>query len=221
MTFLSVRRAVPALVSVAAIAALALPSVAAAETKPDINEQCSGPNIQGEGSTFQGPAEFALTGFNWETSKEQTTGYNHSTNESRLWRHAGQQTGADGPATTRRTRLNAEAAAALKSFGAGVTTFGEEKEEKGVKDKYPRMSRFPYCGTDEAPSAAAKVEMEKFAESAVADRVDPVCPGRRSDRDPPARRLHRFERTADQRQTHQTGPPVARPVDGRGNLPRD
>jgi len=166
MTFLSARRAVPAFVSVAALAALALPNVAAAkeEPKPDINTQCSGPAIQGEGSTFQGPAEFQLTGFNWETSKEQATGYNSSANEFAC---SGTQGTKEKP-TVRYNQTNPlerGSGSCLKSFGVGVTTFGEEKEEKGAKDHYPRVHKFPYCGTDEAPSAAAKAEMEKFAES--------------------------------------------------------
>ncbi len=169
MTFLSARRAVPTLASVASlasVAAFALPSVAMAkvEPKPDINQQCSGPDIQGEGSTFQSSAEFQLTGFNWETSKEQATGYNHSTNEFAC---SGTQ-GSKGTPTVRYNQTNPlerGSGSCLKSFGVGVTTFGEEKEEKGAKDKYPRMSRFPYCGTDEAPSATAKAEMEIFAES--------------------------------------------------------
>lgn len=164
---LSARRAASALASAVALVALALPAMASAKTeepKPDINEQCSGPAIQGEGSTFQGPAEFALTGYNWETKVESlTTGYNHSTSALAC-------SGTQGSKATPSVKYNQTnplergSGSCLKSFGVGVTTFGEEKEEKGVKDKYPRVNKFPYCGTDEAPSATAKGEMEKFSE---------------------------------------------------------
>jgi ABC-type phosphate transport system substrate-binding protein len=177
MTFLSARRAVPALVSAVALVALALPAVASAkvEPKPDINEQCSGsPKIEAEGSTFQGPAQFVLTGYNWETKAFLTTGYNHATNPFACNGEAGT---TEHPRTTQKPEvqynqtnpLERGSGSCLKSFGEGVATFEEEKEEVSggitYKDKYPRMSRFPFCGTDEAPSATHKAEMEAFAES--------------------------------------------------------
>jgi len=173
MSFLPARRAVPALVSVAALIALALPGVASAKTEPnpDINAQCSGPAIQAEGSTFQGPAQFVLTGYEWETSELLSTGYNHSTTNPLACAGAEGQGTRETP-TVRYNQTNPlerGSGSCLKSFGEGVKTFEEEKQEEsgGViyKDKYPRMSRFPFCGTDEAPSATHKAEMETFAES--------------------------------------------------------
>jgi len=176
MSFLTARRAATAFAPLAVFAAIALPATASAKTepKPDINEQCSGPNIEGEGSTFQGPAQFVLTGYDWETSTGLTTGFNHATSAFACNGEAGT---TEHPRTTQKPEvkynqtnpLERGSGSCIKTMGGGIKTFEEEKEEesegKKFKDKYPRVSRFPYCGTDEAPSAAVKAEMEKFAES--------------------------------------------------------
>jgi ABC-type phosphate transport system substrate-binding protein len=171
MSRLSARRAATAFAPLAVFAAIALPATASAtEPTPDINEQCSGPAIQAEGSTFQGPAQFALTGYEWETSEELTTGYNHSTTNVLACAGAAGQGSLQKP-TVRYNQTNPlerGSGSCLKSFGEGVKTFEETKEEesegKKFADKYPRMSRFPFCGTDEAPSVTHKAEMEKFSE---------------------------------------------------------
>jgi ABC-type phosphate transport system substrate-binding protein len=176
MSCLSARRAAMAFAPLAVFAAIALPATASAKTepKPDINEQCSGPNIEAEGSTFQGPAQFVLTGYNWETATLLTTGFNHATNAFACNGEAGT---TEHPRTTQKPEvkynqtnpLERGSGSCIKTMGGGIKVFGEEKEEEsgGVKfkDTYPRMSRFPFCGTDEAPSATVKGEMEKYAES--------------------------------------------------------
>jgi ABC-type phosphate transport system substrate-binding protein len=177
MMFLAARRAVVALVSMTTIVALGLPRVASAlEPKPDINEQCSGPSIEGEGAMFQAPADFVLTGFNWDTQTNLTTGYNQSTTNPLACAGAeGQgdklkptveynQNPFDGATGSRSCSLN---------MGAGVAVFRESIEEI----RYPRLAGFPFCGTDEAPSAAVKTEMEKFAESSSPMETLPLAQG--------------------------------------------
>lgn len=82
MRFVSLRRAVPMSMAAAAALAMGLPGVASAKSKvkwkTDVLTQCEGSNIQGEGSTFQAPAEFLWTGFNAK-GEAQATGFNNST----------------------------------------------------------------------------------------------------------------------------------------------
>jgi ABC-type phosphate transport system substrate-binding protein len=164
MRFVSLRRAVPACAAATAAVALGVPGVAsAAKPKTDVNEQCSGPKIEAEGSTFQAPAEFLWTGVDSDKGNEVLkTGYNFST----------YKTGCDGTQGSKakpevyynqENAFNRGSGSCLKTWGNGVTTF---EEEKGG-EKYPRLKKFSFCGTDEAPSQAVKEEFEKFASEGV------------------------------------------------------
>ena len=162
MRFVSLRRAVPACAT-AAVVALGVPGVASAKApKTDVLEQCSGAQeIQGEGSTFQAPAEFLWTGTNSDKGNEELkTGFNFSSYKLGC-------SGGQGSGQKPKVYYNQEEAfdrgsgSCLKTWGNGIKKFGEEKESKGKKETYPRVSRYPYCGTDEAPSKTVKEEFEK------------------------------------------------------------
>lgn len=162
MRFISLRRAVP--VGVAAVAALtmSLPGVASAKKPPkwktDVLAQCEGSNIQGEGSTFSAPAEYLWTGFNSE-GIATSTGYNHSSSSLAC-------SGAKKPIVefiNRGKGIDEGSGSCLKTWGNGVKEFGEHKKTGSEEDTYPRVSRFPFCGTDEAPTKTVKEEFEKWA----------------------------------------------------------
>jgi ABC-type phosphate transport system substrate-binding protein len=144
MTFLSARRLVPAcVVAGAAIAALAAPGAASAS---DLGTQCSGGNIEGMGSSFQNPAQKV-----WETGS--LVGFNASAN---LFACAGKE--GQGTKATPSVKYNQEetpinnkgSGACLKELGAGLG-----------KTETTRKAQFPFCGTDEAPNATQKKEIEE------------------------------------------------------------
>jgi ABC-type phosphate transport system substrate-binding protein len=157
MRFVSLRRTVIACLTAAAVLALGMTGVASATKlpppEPDTNAPCTGAATTGEGSTFQGPAEFKWTGFNTETLVEGETGFNHGTNPAHC---------LGGPKVKYEQKVSDSrgSGSCLKTWGRSITVFGEELG--GIK--YPRLNTYPWCGTDEAPTEAAKVEMEGFAE---------------------------------------------------------
>jgi ABC-type phosphate transport system substrate-binding protein len=161
MRFVSLRRAVPLGMATAAALALGAPGVASAKKvpppEPDVLEQCSGAlKIEGEGSTFQGPAEFILTGVNSEKSNEPTgTGFNVSSNPFAC---SGSQGSKAKPEVyyNQTGSANRGSGSCLKTWGNGIKKFNEEKSG----EFYPRVKKFPFCGTDEAPSQAVKEEFE-------------------------------------------------------------
>ncbi len=165
MRFVSVRRAVPLCIASAAALALSVPGIATATKKTppktDVLEQCSGTaRIESEGSTFAGPAEFVWTGVNSEKSNEKTgTGFNVASSSLAC---SGSQGSHAKPEVyyNQANGLTRGSGSCLKTFGNGISTFGEEKETEGKKEKYPRVNKFPLCGTDEAPSQAVKEEFE-------------------------------------------------------------
>lgn len=167
MSFLSVRRALPVGIAAAAALALSVPGVASAKKvappKTDVNEQCSGPRIEGDGSTFQAPLEFIWTGVNSEKGNEElASGFDHSSNTLAC-------SGSQGSKAKAQVYYNQEeqfrgSGACLRALGEGVTTFGEEKLVAGVKVKLPDVNKFPECSTDEAPKQSVKEGMEKFAD---------------------------------------------------------
>ncbi len=162
MRFVSVRRAMP--VGIAAIAALTLgaPGVASAKTpppKPDVLEQCSGaPAIESEGSTFQAPADYLWTGVNSEKGNEELkTGFNFSANLLACAGLAGQGSLQKPTVYYNQTGgANRGSGSCLKTWGNGIKSFGEVKSG----ETYPRVKKYPLCGTDEAPSKAVKEEFE-------------------------------------------------------------
>lgn len=162
MRFVTLRRAVPMGMAAAAALAMSLPGMASASSKvkwkTDVLPQCEGSNIQGEGSTFQAPAEFLWTGINNE-GVAGSTGFDHSSSSLAC-------SGAKKPAVeflNRKKAIDEGSGSCLKTWGNGIKKFGEEKTTSGEKETYPRVSRFPFCGTDEAPSEAVKEEFETFA----------------------------------------------------------
>ncbi len=159
MRFVSLRRAVPMSMAAAAALAMGLPGVASAKSKvkwkTDVLTQCEGSNIQGEGSTFQAPAEFLWTGFNAK-GEAQATGFNNSTSSLAC-------SGSKKPTVefiNREKAIDEGSGSCLKTWGNGISSFGEEKTTGTETAKYPRVSSFPFCGTDEAPSEAVKEEFE-------------------------------------------------------------
>src|SRR5487761_2455908 len=83
MRLVSAYRVLPVGIAAAAALALGLPGAASAKKVPppktDVLEQCSGPNSEGVGSTFQAPLQFIWTGVNSEKGNEALpTGFNHS-----------------------------------------------------------------------------------------------------------------------------------------------
>jgi ABC-type phosphate transport system substrate-binding protein len=152
MTFLSARRLVAACaVSAAAVAALAAPGAASATT--DLGTQCSGSNIEGLGSTFQGPAQFIWTGL------KGGKGFNVSTNAlacNGTFGSTGKPT-----VTYSQTEPNKGSGACAKDFGIGQA---------------PTTNLYPFCGTDEAPNPTAKAEVESHAAAGVATETLETIP---------------------------------------------
>jgi ABC-type phosphate transport system substrate-binding protein len=162
MRFVSMRRVVPACVAAAATLAMTVPGVASARLptpEPDVLEQCSGAqHIEGEGSTFSAPAEFLWTGVNSEKGNEELgTGFNFSENPLACAGFAGQGSLQKPKVYFNQESTQRGSGSCLRSWGRGVGHFGEEVGGK----VYPRVSTFPYCGTDEAPNQATKEEFEK------------------------------------------------------------
>jgi ABC-type phosphate transport system substrate-binding protein len=135
MTSFSARRLAACVVSVAAVASVAIPATASAAKKPvtDLGTQCSGVNIAGRGSTFQNPAQLVWNpGFNKNTSTVGCSGTQGSKGTPKAeYKQGGANSGS----------------------GSCIRAFGAEKEA-------PLWSEFSYCGTDEAPNATQKAEME-------------------------------------------------------------
>jgi len=175
MRFVSIRRAVPACAAFAVALSLGAPGVASAKApKTDVLEQCSGAaKIESEGSTFQAPAEFLWTGVNSNKSNEPLhTGFNFSS--YKLGCSGSQGSGAKPEVYyNQENGNNRGSGSCLKSWGNGVTTFGETKGT----EVYPRVKKFPFCGTDEAPSEAVKKEFEKLATPGAEGKIE-VEPGK-------------------------------------------
>lgn len=165
MRFVSMRRAVPACLATAAALALTVPGVAsakkAAPPKTDVNEQCSGPKVDTNGSTFQAPLMYIWTGVNSSKGNELLdTGYNHSSDEFAC---SGSKKAEVYDNQEERFRGSG---ACLKALGEGVGFFGEPKTVDGVEETFPHVNKFPLCGTDEAPKQSVKETMEGFADHA-------------------------------------------------------
>lgn len=129
------RRLAACIASAAAVAAVAVPATASAAKGPvtDRGEQCSGANIVGRGSTFQNPAQLVWNpGFNSNTSSVGCSGTQ----------------GAKGKPTA--TYRNTESAD--RGSGACLKAFGAEKATPNYE--------YDFCGTDEAPNATQKAEIE-------------------------------------------------------------
>ncbi|HTU80116.1 MAG TPA: substrate-binding domain-containing protein [Solirubrobacteraceae bacterium] len=164
MRFVSARRALPVSLASAAVLALGMmPGIANAAPKGEVGEQCSGPRIEGAGSTFQAPLQFIWTGVNSEKGNEKLkTGYDHSKSKDAC-------SGTQGTKAKPEVYYNQEeqfrgSGACLRAFGEGTTEFGEEKTVDGQKLKFPDLNKFPECSTDEAPKQSVKEGYEKFVD---------------------------------------------------------
>lgn len=139
MSYLSARRLLPGcVVSVAAVVALAAPGMASASS--DLTHQCAGSNIKGLGSTFQLPAQEVWNpafSSNADTNVLACSGTQGSKEVKTVTYEASGSTAGSG--------------ACLKDFGDGAAP----KYGTGATEKYP------FCGTDEAPSASALEKMEE------------------------------------------------------------
>jgi len=164
MRFLSVRLAVPMSMVAAAALALGVPGVASAKkAKAEVLEQCSGPRIEAVGSTFQAPLQFIWSGINSDKGNEVLdSGYNHSSDA--LACSGTQGSKAKAEFYYNQEEINRGSGACLKTLGEGVTTFGETKIVDGKEEIFPRVNKYPLCGTDEAPKQSVKESMEKFAD---------------------------------------------------------
>jgi ABC-type phosphate transport system substrate-binding protein len=153
MTTLSVRRIVSAcILSGAAVAALAAPGAASAEP---LGTQCSGENIQGRGSTFQGLAQGVWDpGFNLVKGKANTN----------LTACGGSQ-GGKKVIKVEYLQTNEED----KGSGACLKAFGAVKAPTLAK-----YGKFAFCGTDEAPSAAQRAEMESHKVGGEAETIESI-----------------------------------------------
>jgi ABC-type phosphate transport system substrate-binding protein len=152
MKVLSIRRIVVACILSSALGvALAAPGAASAEP---LEEQCSGETpIKGRGSTFQKLAQGVwTTGFNEVLGKPNT-------NVSACGGSQG------GKKIIKVEYLNTEeedkgSGACLKAFGAGATV--------------AKYGKFGFCGTDEAPNASQRKEMETHKTTAENESIESV-----------------------------------------------
>ena len=219
MRFVSLRSAVLACLSLAVVLSLGISGVANAKkvTYPEgeVLAQCSGASeVKGEGSTFQGPLQFIWGGFN--TEKEEAL-------DNRLQPPLGcrslQRSEANRLVRYKQKKADTRGSGScLKTIGIGIKKF--EEEIGGIK--YPRVNTYPFCGTDEAPTAANKVETEAFAEEALEPgetekaqtgegiETIPIAQGAAGNHRAPAERLPRNERNQNrERQSHRK-PAVSR-----------
>jgi ABC-type phosphate transport system substrate-binding protein len=137
MTSLFARRMAVCIASAASAVAV-IPATASAVTKPDLGQQCSGANIIGRGSTFQNPAQIVWNPtFNTSLNSKACNGVEI----------AGKKT------TAKPTVLYKNTESKDKGSGACLKAFGAEKH--AVEPEYS------FCGTDEAPNATQKKEIEE------------------------------------------------------------
>ncbi len=138
MTYHSARRMLSACIAaVALVAALAMATAGTASATSDLTSQCSGANIKGQGSTFQAPAQEPVWNVDFNASTD--------TNVLGCAGNAGQGDGKKPTVTYESTGSHSGSGACLKGFGDGEA---------------PKYEEYPYCGTDEAPNAAAAAAIE-------------------------------------------------------------
>lgn len=163
MTSRSARHAISAcVVSAAALAALMAPVTASAVTKPKRLVQCAGAGITMDGSTFQNVAEEQ-----WETSSTNPLAFNSeaAANTSKLACQGIEIKNSKGETTktTGKPTVNYEQSETSKGSGACMHNFGANTNNTGI----PTTNIYTICGTDEAPNATQKEEIEKNAKGYV------------------------------------------------------
>ncbi len=138
MTYHSARRMLSACIAaVALVAALVMATAGTASATSDLTSQCSGASIKGQGSTFQAPAQEPV----WNVDFNAAT----DTNVLGCAGNTGQGDLKKPTVTYESTGSHSGSGACLKGFGDGEA---------------PKYEEYPYCGTDEAPNAAAVAAME-------------------------------------------------------------
>lgn len=143
MRFLSGRRLISVcIVSVAAAVAVAAPGTASAAS--DLGEQCSGANIQGQGSSFQAPIleKWAVEFNEVENAKKEVLP------NKNIFACGGTQGSKGTP------KVKYLQGANEKGSGACLHGMGAETVNP------PQYKEFEYCGTDEAPNEKQKGEIE-------------------------------------------------------------
>src|SRR5674476_213656 len=142
MKLLSARRLVPVcILSAATVAALVVPGAASAS----LGTQCSGPNITGQGASFQKLAEQTVwtPGFNTSTSKSACSG-------------------------TQGTKAKPTVTYNSTGSGAGLESYGVN----GHVPDYSATNGF--AASDEAPDAKQKEEIESHEISLIPETLESI-----------------------------------------------
>jgi ABC-type phosphate transport system substrate-binding protein len=141
------------LASATALVAVVAPGTASAKGPvTDRGEQCSGVNIVGRGSTFQNPAQLV-----WQP------GFNSSSGSVAC---SGTQGSKGTPKAEYRNKEKAD-----RGSGSCLKVFGANKETPNRE--------YSFCGTDEAPNATQKAEIESHKTGGEAESLEtiPVAQG--------------------------------------------
>ena len=145
MTSFSIRRVISACaISAASVAALVAPGTASAT--PKRLEQCAGTEITMNGSTFQNVAQLQ-----WETSSTNPLAFNATTQTDTLACSGSQGSTGTPHVVYLQGETTKGSGACMHAFGANTT-------------KPPETNIYTTCGTDEAPNATQKKEIEKYRE---------------------------------------------------------
>jgi ABC-type phosphate transport system substrate-binding protein len=155
MMTLSVRRVLAAcLLSSSMAVALAAPGAASAEP---LAEQCSGETpIKGRGSTFQDNAQLVLDPqFNEIKAKPNKNAFACGGTQG-----GKKQIKVEYLETAKEDRGSG---ACLKAFGAGIKA-----------PEVAKYGKFAFCGTDEAPNASQRKEMESHKEGAENESIESI-----------------------------------------------
>jgi ABC-type phosphate transport system substrate-binding protein len=134
--------------SLAVLAIVAVPATASAKGPvTDRGEQCSGSNIVGRGSTFQEPAQLV-----WQPT------FNTSTKPSGC---SGSQGSKGKPKAEYRNTESKD-----RGSGSCLKAFGAEKETANYE--------YDFCGTDEAPNATQKKEIEEEKQGGEGESLETI-----------------------------------------------
>jgi ABC-type phosphate transport system substrate-binding protein len=138
----------------AAVVAFALAPTSASATTPKRDVQCAGANIKMNGSTFQNTAQLQ-----WETSSTNPLAFNAATQTNKLACQGKEEKNTKGETTKTagKPEIVYEQTQATKGSGACLRAFGASGHAS-------ETNIFTTCGTDEAPNATQKKEIEEHRE---------------------------------------------------------
>jgi len=151
MTRRVIAACIPSAATVATVVSLAAPGAAHAE----LLLQCEGASILGRGSTLQGGVA-------------QDKVWNPDFNTSGNAKACNGTQGIGGGAKPTVEYL--QAAEEDKGSGACLKAFGSGLKEGEIA----KFDRYTYCGTDEAPNATQKTEIEKYAVGAEKESLESI-----------------------------------------------